>query len=53
LYFQKTTTSFIRLVVLDYAGLCTNPMGVCSFVKQIETDLTIEQIVIDHGHRLD
>lgn len=70
--FAKTTTLSIRLVVLDYAGLCTNPMDVRTFVKYIETDLvhddqayvlisfflyrnvkTIEQIVIDHGHKLE
>ncbi|KAI8329142.1 hypothetical protein BC941DRAFT_328189, partial [Chlamydoabsidia padenii] len=48
LMFAKTTTSSIRLVVLDYAGLSTNPMDVLTFVKEVKT---IEQIVIDHGHK--
>ncbi|KAG1437121.1 hypothetical protein G6F56_013258 [Rhizopus delemar] len=48
--FAKRTTSSIRLVVLDYAGLSTNPIDVRTFVKDVKT---IEQIVIDHGHKLE
>ncbi|KAG1445388.1 hypothetical protein G6F56_009933 [Rhizopus delemar] len=50
LMFAKTMTSSIRLVVLDYAGLCTNPIDIRTFVKDVKT---IEQIVIDHGHKLE
>ncbi|KAL7310803.1 hypothetical protein PS15m_010249 [Mucor circinelloides] len=48
--FAKTTTSPIRLVVLDYAGLSTNPLDIRIFVKSIKS---INQIVIDHGHKLE
>ncbi|EIE90966.1 hypothetical protein RO3G_15677 [Rhizopus delemar RA 99-880] len=50
LMFAKTTTLPIRLAVLDYAGLSTNPMDFRTFVRDVRT---IEQIVIDHGHKLD
>ncbi|KAG0936640.1 hypothetical protein G6F29_009002 [Rhizopus arrhizus] len=50
LMFAKTTTLSIGLVVLDYVGLCTNSMDVRTFVKNVKT---IEQIVIDHGHKLE
>ncbi|CEG77245.1 hypothetical protein RMATCC62417_12032 [Rhizopus microsporus] len=48
--FAKTTTLSIRLVVLNYADLSTNPMDVRTFVKDVKA---IEQIVTDHGHKLE
>ncbi|KAI9025748.1 hypothetical protein CLU79DRAFT_698910 [Phycomyces nitens] len=49
--FAKTTTSSIRLVVLDYAGLSTNLIDFM-MAKHINVK-TIEQIVIDHSHKLE
>ncbi|KAI7881475.1 hypothetical protein K492DRAFT_111670, partial [Lichtheimia hyalospora FSU 10163] len=48
--FARTTTANIRLVVLDYAGLTTNPNDLHKFVKNYKS---IKEIVVDKGHKLE
>ncbi|KAI8988607.1 hypothetical protein BDF20DRAFT_999000 [Mycotypha africana] len=48
--FAKSTNFSVRLVVLDYAGLSTDPMDVRKFVKELKS---IKELVVYHGHKFE
>ncbi|CEP12783.1 hypothetical protein [Parasitella parasitica] len=48
--FAKSTNFSVRLVVLDYAVLSTDPMDIRKFVKELKS---IKELVVYHGHKFE
>ncbi|KAI8393840.1 uncharacterized protein BYT42DRAFT_609604 [Radiomyces spectabilis] len=48
--FAKSTNFSVQLVVLDYAGLPTDPLDIRKFVKELKS---IKELVVYHGHKFE